>query len=196
MLDSLQNGLIRIGALQSKTALFAPPTACGNAPLCEIVSEAFDDSVDIFCDYFELPLNMKGERYYLRQHQFRRFFAMMFFWSNQFGGLDTLRWFLGHSDIAHIYHYITEVTPGAVLRGVAAEWALNAVKDHDNVAERLSDLIEERFHTRKFQILKDEELQEYIEELMLSGVVVIEPEFLDDSRSYRILIRIIPRSAQ
>ena len=62
MLDSLQNGLIRIGALQSKTALFAPPTACGNAPLCEIVSEAFDDSVDIFCDYFELPLNMKGER--------------------------------------------------------------------------------------------------------------------------------------
>jgi len=196
MLESLQNGLIRIGVLQSKTALFAPPTVCGNAPLCEIVSEAFDDSVDLFCDYFELPLNTKGERYYLRQHQFRRFFAMMFFWSNQFGGLDTLRWFLGHSDIAHIYHYITEVTPGTVLRGVAAEWALSAVKDHDNVAERLSDLIEERFHTRKFQILKDEELQEYIEELMLSGVVVIEPEFLDDSRSYRILIRIIPRSAQ
>ncbi|EEY90103.1 hypothetical protein HMPREF0017_01029, partial [Acinetobacter lwoffii SH145] len=66
---------------------------------------------DKFCDYIETPTvlyrNNTHYRYYLKQHQLRRFFALMFFWSNAYDGLDTLRNFLGHTDAEHLYHYIT-----------------------------------------------------------------------------------------
>lgn len=82
---------------------------------CEILNN--------YCDYFETKIILEDsiyKRYYIRQHQLRRFFAMMFFWSKGFDGLDTLRYILGHIDIEHLYHYITEPITGAVLNGVKA----------------------------------------------------------------------------
>ncbi|MDV7665861.1 hypothetical protein R4606_13865 [Acinetobacter baumannii] len=82
---------------------------------CEILNN--------YCDYFETKIILEDsvyKRYYIRQHQLRRFFAMMFFWSKGFDGLDTLRYLLGHTDIEHLYHYITEPITGAVLNGVKA----------------------------------------------------------------------------
>jgi hypothetical protein len=76
-----------------------------------------------FSDYFEVQQDSAGRRYYIRTHQMRRFFAMTFFWAGGFGGLDTLRWFLGHTNVEHVYHYITETVPGEVLRRVGAEYA-------------------------------------------------------------------------
>lgn len=80
--------------------------------------------LNLFCDYFETKVLEVSKddfrRYYIRQHQLRRFFAMMFFWSKSFDGLDTLRYFLGHTDIEHLYHYITEPLTGSVLNGVKA----------------------------------------------------------------------------
>ncbi len=83
----------------------------------------YNRDLDLFCDYFETPVMFyEGEecRYYIRQHQLRRFFALIFFWSKSFDGLDTLREFLGHTDIRHLYNYITESIPGEVMNGVKA----------------------------------------------------------------------------
>lgn len=39
---------------------------------------------------------------------------MCFFWGSGFGSLDTLRWFLGHTNVEYVYHYITESTSGDI----------------------------------------------------------------------------------
>ncbi|EXH76185.1 MULTISPECIES: hypothetical protein [Acinetobacter calcoaceticus/baumannii complex] len=82
----------------------------------------YSNLLNLFCDYFQTKKieysQNEYRRYYIRQHQLRRFFAMIFFWSKSFDGLDTLRHFLGHTDIEHLYHYITEPLTGSVLNGV------------------------------------------------------------------------------
>jgi hypothetical protein len=194
LLERLQKGLIEIGELQDYTNLFAYPARSGSGL---IVGDAipYNHSLDYFCDYFEVSLNNRGQRYYIRQHQLRRFFAMLFFWGRAFGGVETLRWFLGHTDIRHLYHYITEAMPGAMLRSIKATYAAEQIATHAAETEQLSDLLEAHFGTRNFSVLDAEELSEYIEDLLADGAVTIEPEFLQTPQgpTYRILIQITPR---
>ncbi|WP_313629544.1 hypothetical protein [Pseudomonas sp.] len=83
----------------------------------------YNSCLTAICDYSQTPtieLNGRVHRFYVRQHQFRRFFAMVFFASAGFKDLDALRAFMGHSDIQHLYTYIVEITPGAMLQEVKA----------------------------------------------------------------------------
>ena len=84
------------------------------------------------CDYLESQtvIDKKGitRRYYIRQHPLRRFFAMMFFWSSGYDGLETLRWMLGHSDVEHLYNYITESQTGGAIKGVKAAYLVEALQ--------------------------------------------------------------------
>lgn len=194
-IERLQDGLIELGLLDQRSNLFAYPTAHLDRPLVQLPMVHFNRSIDYFCDYFEVQLDELGRRYYIRQHQLRRFFAMLFFWSNSFGGLDTLRQFMGHTSSEHVYRYITESTPGAVLRSVKAEWASEAVMLQWSAANELADLVAHHFHTRNFRVLADGELSEYIEDLLERGLVHVEPEFLDDEGKYRILIKISPKES-
>ncbi|AWL27359.1 hypothetical protein DJ533_01435 (plasmid) [Acinetobacter defluvii] len=82
--------------------------------------------LNTFCDYFETQTIDVGslikKRYYIRQHQLRRFFAMLFFWSKKFDSLNILTKFLGHTNSEHLYNYISESTPGDILLGVKAHY--------------------------------------------------------------------------
>ena len=115
---------------------------------------------------------------------------MLFFWGNSFGGLDTLRWFLGHTDVEHLYHYITEATTGSVLQSVKASFAADCVKHHVSDCEELADLLEEHFGTRDFSVLDSDELDDYLQDLIEDGIVDVEPQFFDTAagHSYRVLI--------
>lgn len=189
-LERLQRGLVDLGLIKVQTHLFCHPCGAGDGTLSQNYNMYFSRNNDYFCDYFQMVCDSEGRRYYIRQHQLRRFFAMLFFWSNSFGGLETLREFMGHANAEHIYRYITESTPGTLLRSVQAEWAGEAVKRQWAAAGDLSELVEQHFHTRNVRLLKDDELAEYIEELMLDGRVTIEPEFIDSGKQYRVLIKV------
>jgi len=193
MLEALQNGLIEIGMIKQHTNLFAYPKISGFG-LVMLQSDQFNTSFDIFCDYTETLVIDSEYRYYIRQHPLRRFFVLLFFWGNSFGGMDTLRWFLCHSDVEHLYHYITESTPGEVLKCVKANYAAQQAICNDNETDKFAKLLELHFGTRNFSILDYDELEEYIEELMDRGAVKIEPEFFEteDGKKYRILINVIP----
>jgi integrase len=190
LIQRLQQSLLDAGLIDSQHPLTAYPTSRGIS-FTRASGETFGDSLDYFFDYIEMPLDEHGRRYYLRQHQLRRFFAMTFFWSNSFGGMDTLREFLGHTDATHLYHYITESTPGEVLRGVKAEWAAEALRTQLSAADSLADLVEDHFGTRQFRLLDTEDLTDYIDGLLEAGGVQIEPEFLDSRGAYRIAIRVL-----
>lgn len=190
LIQRLQQSLLDAGIIDTQHPLTAYPRSRGIS-FARATGETFGDSLDYFFDYIEMPLDDHGRRYYLRQHQLRRFFAMTFFWSNSFGGMDTLREFLGHTDATHLYHYITESTPGEVLRSVKAEWAAEALRTQLSAADSLADLVESHFGTRQFRLLDTEDLTEYIDNLLEAGGVQIEPEFLDSRGAYRIAIRVL-----
>jgi|TARA_R110002050_G_C8958159_1_gene514021 hypothetical protein len=175
----------------------------------EMSNSAYGLNLNRFCDYFETKTikleNFGTRRYYIRQHQLRRFFAMCFFWSSGYDGLDTLRWFLGHTDAEHLWHYITENTPGLVLRGVKAEALVHGLNANNiQGIERLRELLKERFDfgTLSIESLADivddfeeeaqsgyvmldptleilkQELESNVEMLLMDGVIDLEPRFL------------------
>lgn len=165
--------------------------------------------LDYFCDYFETPIIISEsqiqQRYYIRQHQLRRFFAMLFFWANSFNGIDSLRKFLGHTRMDHVYNYITETTPGEVLAGVKAQYIaehLALPKEHaayiQNI-EALEPLLKEHFSIGYFDYLSYEEisenydralsrkeLEEYFYTLLSSSIIDIKPMFFNSKEEDRI----------
>ncbi|MBF4310839.1 integrase, partial [Vibrio anguillarum] len=116
--------------------------------LSQVVHTTYNAHFDALCDYVETDLvqydNGEYRRNYVRQHQLRRFFAMTFFWSKGFDGMDALRWMLGHSDMEHLYHYISESETGAVLNGAKASVIVRGVVDSTSELAKLEGIEEVR----------------------------------------------------
>lgn len=175
---------------------------------------AYDIHLDSFCDYFETDCiqleDGEHRRYYIRQHQLRRFFAMVFFWSKSFDGLDTLRWMLGHTDIEHLYHYVTETQKGEALNGVKASYLVDKIltQDLENI-EMLKKVLANRygvdiasvslstvseavydFGDGDYQTIptidklhQNEKLESQVLELLNDDVISLEPEFFRVERA-------------
>lgn len=152
----------------------------GKMRLASCSPAKFNHHFDAFCDYFETQTVQFGEndirRYYLRQHQLRRFFAMVFFWSKGFDGLDTLRHFLAHTDSAHLYHYVTEGVPGEVLTGIKAKRIQEGVhnKDIENI-EALGKILLKRFGVKSLTFKTYKKIQEDYAEDVEDGFFVTVP---------------------
>jgi len=152
--------------------------------------------LNVFCDYFEtttVKTNNITKRFYIRQHQLRRFFAMTFFWGSGFDGLGTLSYFLGHTDPRHIYHYITENIPGEVLKGVEAQRILYGFSsnDIDNLG-RLKSILKSRFGVSDIEIRTISEIVDYLEDEVKDGHISTTPNILDlkekiESNIYQLL---------
>lgn len=132
---------------QGKLSLFNNLDSQRNQ-LSQVSSITYNAHFDDLCDYLETDLveydNGEYRRNYVRQHQLRRFFAMAFFWSKGFDGMDALRWMLGHSDMEHLYHYISESETGAVLNGAKASVIVRGVVDSTSELAKLEGIEEVR----------------------------------------------------
>lgn len=193
-LESFQFSLIDIGAISEPTNLFAAPPISGEIKLSYSGKSTNHRSFDYFCDYFETPLNNNNQRFYIRQHQLRRFFAMLFFYSSSFGGLETLQWMLGHTDRQHVWRYITETTDGPVLRGAKSQYITEYLYNYgDDNYKELSSLIKTRFNTDDFQLVDSNEVEGYISSLLEYGEIEIEPEFFEDENGeqMRVMVKIL-----
>ncbi|TCS37903.1 hypothetical protein EDC30_103195 [Paucimonas lemoignei] len=191
MLERLQIELVERGIIGETTQLFARPKVPSYLP-SSVSHSYYNAALDMFCDYFELALDEKGRRYYIRQHQLRRFFAMLFFWGRSFGGIETLQWYLGHTDMEHLYHYITESTSGAVLNGAKAAYGAEALRREPAETGGLAQLARKHFNVEKFSLLDSEELEEYVFFLLESGTVTIEPHFFQtpEGKEFKVMVKI------
>lgn len=140
--------------------------------LHKLDTQNYYDFSDKFCDYIETPTvlyrNNTLYRYYLKQHQLRRFFALMFFWSNAYDGLDTLRNFLGHTDTEHLYYYITTELSGAVLSSVKAQYLTESIiysfsqaRESIKNLESLLNILKDSFKVNSFEILSMNDFQKF-----------------------------------
>ncbi|CQB52042.1 MULTISPECIES: hypothetical protein [Vibrio] len=116
--------------------------------LSQVHHTTYNAHLNALCDYLETDLvqydNGEYRRNYVRQHQLRRFFAMAFFWSKGFDGMDALRWMLGHSDMEHLYNYISESETGAVLNGAKASVIVRGIVDSTSELAKLDGIEEVR----------------------------------------------------
>lgn len=142
---------------------------------------------DHMFDYFEVDL-IDGKRPYIRQHQLRRFFAMSFFWSSGFKSIDTLRWFLGHTNAEHVYHYIKENTNGEVLNNVKAQYISENIKDY----ESLEEIFENKYNISDYNLIDKEDLADYINAMLEDGMITVEPEFIenDEGQKFEIIVKV------
>ncbi|HCE7213220.1 TPA: integrase [Pseudomonas aeruginosa] len=178
--------LKRIGYIDTIPSLFATPSRHGSTNIAPCNTDNFNKNLDLVCDYFQTEVTPEGCRYYIRQHQLRRFFALVFFYSSSFGGLETLQWVLGHTNLSHVWNYITESLDGATLRGAKAQYV--AEKLHSNGAAEFTSLariLKERYNIENFTIIDTEELEHYIEALLVDSIISIEPEFFENEHGER-----------
>ena len=104
----------------------------------------FNAAFDALCDYVETAIVQmdNGEYYrcYVRQHQLRRFFALVFFWSKGYENMESLRWMLAHSDLEHLHNYITEADTGAVLNSAKASTIVHSVIHDESMIDNLDEV--------------------------------------------------------
>lgn len=186
-IDMIKN-LEKLHINRNGEALFAIPTIKNIFSFnTSVTNTTYSENIDFFIDYSQGELK-DGKRYYIRQHQLRRFFAMCFFWGSGFGSLDTLRWFMGHTDVEHVYHYITESTSGEVLRSVKTQYLLENIQKYEN----LLSLIKNKYHTEQFDLINSEDLEVYIDDLLDNEEIVVEPEFMqnNEQENYKIIVKV------
>lgn len=192
LIDGFQSDLIYLNVINDKGPLFSVPTADGRLRCSK---RTYAQAIDIFLDYTSSPLYDGIRRLYLRNHQLRRAFAVWFFYGTAYGRLDTLRWFLGHVSLKHLYYYITDSMDGEMLLWVKANFLghrLMDTDDTDDSYERLGNIVAERFAHRNFSIMDTDALEDYLKHLLKEGRVVVEPEFFRtrDGEQYRILVSV------
>lgn len=210
-LEQFNKQLIESGLSdESNLALFNSASKL-NGVISKVDAKQFSELIDLFCDYFQSK-TVKDEsgvtyRYYIREHELRRFFALVFFWSKGNRKADSLRHFLGHTDLSHLYNYITESVTGAVLNGVKANFLasgsngklLSNIEDlnsalckrfgTDTILISTSDLSSEDFLDEGFldddfdlnldinSLTAQGELENSILTLLNEDVIKLEPEF-------------------
>jgi hypothetical protein len=188
-LQRMQHILKRIGFIKEYTSLFSIPYPRSSIGLVRASHHTFNKAMDSVGDYFQAPLDSKKRRYYLRQHQLRRFFALFFFHTFGLGGINSLRWMLAHSDIQHAWHYITDTVDGASLRGAKSQYVLEQLnRGHFENFQSLVEILKDRYGTEDVTLIDETEADLYIQRLLQDGDITIEPYFFNDETGQKMMI--------
>jgi len=162
----------------------------GNLNSCEALSRTrLQTILDTFSDYIEIPLDNKGKRWYLRCHQFRRFWAYSFFYKMGLGELHTLGWYLGHAETEHTWSYILESFDGhdKELQQVKAAYAVDVLQNrqptsnkNETAISEIKSLVLKHFNKTNFELIEKNELEDFIENLISENELDVEPKFIHD----------------
>lgn len=95
----------------------------GNSGVRPLTREMLEKYLMAFGDFIGESIDWRGERWYVRMHQFRKSFLISYFWTVRYPGLDAARWIAGHTDASHLYAYIEGNFPGDELPGIEAAYA-------------------------------------------------------------------------
>lgn len=81
----------------------------------------FQDVINRFLDFIAAPKGENGEYFKFSEHQFRRFFAIMYFYRYDGGDYETLAWHLRHTDWSMTERYLSEKEAGLIFKVVEKE---------------------------------------------------------------------------
>lgn len=162
--------------------------------------------LDCFCDYLNVEPDEFGRRWYLRMHETRKSFLIIFFWCYRFSSLETARWMAGHRDAAHIFAYIEGNFPGNELPALEAEYSAMQLwdfeisgKKHDteNVDE-LYRFVCRHFKVSSLSLIPERDLLDWLELAYQEEQLKIEPYSVNnfgDFRDLKICFRVGRKNA-
>jgi len=104
-----ESELFLFGSALSYRSVSAAREDGGEVSKHPLGKDYLNNSIDMFMDWSDSPL-IGDKRWYPSTHQFRRFFAVLYFNFSDQTGLDELSWFMGHSNLDQTFHY-AEMSP-------------------------------------------------------------------------------------
>ena len=134
-------------------------------------------SLELFADVVQVTPNSKGQRWYIRSHECRRFFAISYFWHEKYAGLPALSWFMGHNDIDATMHYVTEEIIASEMPEEEARFA--AIVMHENNERsipglnQLANQAREYFHTDNLKVINQSNLEDYLQMRFEQGYRIV-----------------------
>lgn len=188
-LSAFNERLISIGVLKSGCTLFQNVSRLDGS-VNSLSRTSHYNNFNIACDYFELAtttIKNKGvRRYYIRQHQLRRFFALAFFWGTDNHDLETLSYMLGHTDARQFYRYVTESVSGRVLREAKANRIQGSLDKGANDIEGLyllKDMLRKTYNAKQVHLKTYDEVFSSVQPLNDMNLVTTNVPFEEYMKS-------------
>lgn len=102
----------------------------------------FDDVIKRFLDFIEAPRDESDDYFRFSEHQFRRFFAIMYFYRYDDGDYESLAYHLRHTDWSMTERYLSEKEAGLIFKIVEKEHIASLVvraSDGDRVGGAMAE---------------------------------------------------------
>ena len=139
--------------------------------------------LDFFCDFVNLPPDELNRRWYVRVHELRKSFLIVFFWCFKFASLEASRWMANHASTVHIYAYIQANFPGEELPAIEAQYATKLMWDFESSnqtfeienVEELHSHVCDHFGVTSISLISEDEFESWMEYLFQSGNCEIVP---------------------
>lgn len=188
LLQKLTDGLKEIIGVQDQwllQSLFALPTLSRYEARIDSVTSAMqlNQYLDTFCDRVSLPPDSLRRRWYIRTHELRKSFLIVFFWTYRYANLQSAAWMAGHTDVSQLYAYLQANFPGQELPALEAEYASRVLREHsdgvksgelENVA-KLHEAVCKHFDVRDLSWIDENTLQAWLTIRFESGDFEIQP---------------------
>ncbi|REG60865.1 hypothetical protein B0G80_3689 [Paraburkholderia sp. BL6669N2] len=174
--------MLSVAGVAIHESLFAVPTLDGDR--LTMAYAAYNARIDCFIDYIEAPVTESGLRYYIRQHQLRKNFALWFYAEAPFETTDTLQWFLRQRDAEQTEHYLRANFSGQVLRTLQSTAATLMVRDGRKEADDLAAIALRRFGADRHSVIDERRFAEYtryVEKLRQEGSLIFDVHYMCDS---------------
>lgn len=150
--------------------------------------------VNRFCDYINLPVSTNNRRWYPKFHEFRRFFAIVFFWQFKYSNILTLSWMLCHDSVDKTYTYIRDIIGAQSMSKEEVKFSSQAVLSHEECQglEKLRELIRSYFKTDNLELIEKDDLEDYLSHLVCNGRLKVKPHTVEtiDGVEYKILFEV------
>lgn len=152
-------------------------------------------ALNLMCEYLQIK-DPEGNFWYIRPHEIRRCFAMSFFhYGGRENALPALTWLMGHRSIRETWLYVRSLLSGEETSSAEAQMATHAVFSQEKATsiERLRELLRTHFGCDDLLVMRETEVQEYLEMLHERGVYSATPIDIRTSEGVRVSVAIAIR---
>ncbi|NMZ38333.1 hypothetical protein [Pseudomonas proteolytica] len=151
--------------------------------------------LDILCDYFQTD-TYNERRYYVRQHQLRRAFAVSFFYLNTRGNLSVLSYYFGHMDFKQIYRYLTTVVGNKEMIDIKSAYLAEETITQGAAVQDLLNKLGVFPPTTVLKVIERQRLESYYKSLIRNEKIKIDTTFLSIEDRDEMLISITVSESQ
>ncbi|OOZ42708.1 hypothetical protein [Solemya elarraichensis gill symbiont] len=183
LVKGLGKGIDGILGTDTSDRLFVLPGK-GVANIKGVGKNGINRKLDLFGDLLGIRLDDHQRRWYVRVHEMRKFFLLLFFWQGRFGVLDAAREIAGHTDVEHIYRYMEANYPRESFTEIEADYAVNCLSSIDQYTqfgevdsglERLREMVCDHFGVSSLEFVPTGEWEQYVRDLREDDHFKLEP---------------------